>query len=81
MARKKTLTKEQRLNFWVHGSMYDRILALAKSRGWTMAEAGRHLLSVGLENDDQPSLRAEIAELKRRMDILSNGVLNEPGSE
>jgi hypothetical protein len=37
-----------------------------------MAEAARNLLATGLENSDQPSLRAEIDEIKRRLDILSN---------
>jgi hypothetical protein len=82
MPRKKNPAKQDRLNFWLSHDLRERVQSLANSKGWTLTEAARNLIAEGLEAHEKPSLRAEIDEIKRRLDILSNaqGHISPPGA-
>jgi DNA polymerase III delta subunit len=72
MPRKKSQIKTDRLNFWLPNALCERVKKVAAEKGWTITEAARNLIAEGLESHGRSSLRDEIEELKRRMDILSN---------
>lgn len=75
MPRKKSQIKTDRLNFWLPNDLCERVKSVAAAKGWTITEAARNLIAEGLESHGKPSLREEIDEIKRRLDILSNEVI------
>jgi hypothetical protein len=77
MPRKKSQIKTDRLNFWLPNDLYEQVKSVAAAKGWTITEAARNLLAEGLEIHGKPTLREEVDEIKRRLDMLSNSVLGE----
>jgi len=78
MPHKKSQTKTDRLNFWLPNDLCERVKSVAAANGWTITEAARNLIAEGLESHGKPSLRAEIDEIKWRLDILSNTSVSGP---